>query len=455
MHGEDVGIGFLVLSDQVAFGGVRAEAAGIDPCQIDGRLPVDDPFGELPAGTAGGRDAEGVALVQPEILESRRRPHDRVTVGRIGDRAVIDLLDADFGEGGYAGKRGLDMRHQPVELFLEKLILAVIRRAIDIADRRAGLIRAEDQPAGFLAHVPGAVGFAQHAHFRQPLLLALQDRRVRFGDDVLVLHRDHRDVDPDHLACLAGKIAGAGDHVIGGEDLLVRLHMPGPVRILVKRRDGGVAHDPGTPVARALGQRLGEVGGLDIAVIGMLDRAQNAVGFAERPNLLELFRRQEFHVDADGFCDAGIIKILIHPVLRHCQTDIGDLREADIEAGLRFQRAVEINRIFVKLADGIAHVEERQETCRMPCRAGCQFLPFDQDRVRPALLRQMVKRRYADHAAADHQCPCFGRHPCRLCNVSEPPASGASGDDEDSSPFAASPGPRPRVRQEGGGLSAH
>ena len=42
--------------------------------------------------------------------------------------------------------------------------------------------------------------------------------------------------------------------------------------------------------ARALGERLGQVGGLDVAVVGMLDGAEDAVGLAERPDLLDLRR---------------------------------------------------------------------------------------------------------------------------------------------------------------------
>ena len=67
-----------------------------------GRLALDDPFGELPAGAAGGGDAEGVALVQPEIRQVPGRADDRAAVRRVGDGAVVDLLDADLAEGRHA-----------------------------------------------------------------------------------------------------------------------------------------------------------------------------------------------------------------------------------------------------------------------------------------------------------------------------------------------------------------
>lgn len=40
---------------------------------------------------------------------------------------------------------------------------------------------------------------------------------MRLGDDILMLDRNDRNVDADHFAGLAGKIAGTGDYVFGGD----------------------------------------------------------------------------------------------------------------------------------------------------------------------------------------------------------------------------------------------
>ena len=68
--------------------------------------------------------------------------------------------------------------------------------------------------------------FAQHAHFRQALLLPLEDRRVRLSDDVLMLDGDNRHVQANHRAGLAGKIAGARHDVFGNDVALVGLDQP-------------------------------------------------------------------------------------------------------------------------------------------------------------------------------------------------------------------------------------
>ena len=139
-------------------------------------------------------------------------------------------------------------------------------------------------------------------------------------------------------------------------------HSPDGVRSIA--RDGRVAVDLGAERARALGERLGEVGGLDVAVVGVLDGADDAVGLAERPDLLDLVGRQHVDLDADRLGDAGVVHVLVPAVPRAGEADVGDLAEADILPGLGLERLVEADRVFVDLADRVAEVEERQEARR-------------------------------------------------------------------------------------------
>jgi hypothetical protein len=125
---------------------------------------------------------------------------------------------------------------KPVEVFLEKLVLALVRWSVHVAAGRALLVGSEQQAAVFLAHVPGRVCFAQHAHFRQALGLAFPDGGMRFGDDVLVLDRDDRNIEADHGTRLAGKVAGTRDHVLAGDLALVGLDDPLAVGTSVRCR---------------------------------------------------------------------------------------------------------------------------------------------------------------------------------------------------------------------------
>ena len=85
-------------------------------------------------------------------------------------------------------------------------------------------------------------------------------------------------------------------------------------------------------------------------------------------------------------------------------------RRPRIEPGLLFQRLVERDRIFMDLSDRVAEVEQRQETRRMPGRAGGQLLALDEDAVGPALPGEMIERRDADHAPANDHSPRVRSH---------------------------------------------
>src|SRR5580692_7486640 len=67
MDDEDVAIRLLVFLHHITLAGVGPVAARVDRHHVDAGLALDDPLGELPAGTAGGGDAEAVALVEPKI----------------------------------------------------------------------------------------------------------------------------------------------------------------------------------------------------------------------------------------------------------------------------------------------------------------------------------------------------------------------------------------------------
>jgi hypothetical protein len=63
---------------------------------------------------------------------------------------------------------------------------------------------------------------------------------------------------------------------------------------------------------------------------------------------------------------------------------------------------IQADRILVHLADGITHIEQGQEAGRVPSGARGELLALDQHAVGPAELSQVIQRRHADDAAADH-----------------------------------------------------
>ncbi len=148
--------------------------------------------------------------------------------------------------------------------------------------------------------------------------------------------------------------------------------------------------------------RLGDVGGVDVAVGGVEERALQILGAHQRPAVADLGRGQQLVGDADGLGGRGVELVLVHPRvgLRHAQ--VADHREAGVEAGLGLERLVELHRVVVDVAGGVAHVEERQQARGVPGRAGGQLVALEEHGVGPAGLGQRVGDPGADRAAADH-----------------------------------------------------
>ena len=224
---------------------------------------------------------------------------------------------------------------------------------------------------------------------------------MRFGDDVLVLDRNHRNVEADHGACLPGEVSGRGDDVLAGNVALVSLHHPLAIRLLLNAGHGGVAVDLCPARTRALCHGLGEVGRLDVTIIRMLDGTEQAIRLAQRPDLLDLGGREHVHLDADRLGNAGIIHELVPPILGAGEAYVGDFLETDVLARFGFKRVIQLDRVFVNLTHRVGQVEQRQQARGVPGGARCQFLPLDQDDVAPALLREVVERADAHHATAD------------------------------------------------------
>ena len=225
-----------------------------------------------------------------------------------------------------------------------------------------------------------------------------------------MLDRDDRDVEPDHRGGLARVVARRGD------DVLARNVAPGrghcPLAALAARNRGhfGAPVDLGAVVARALGQRHGQVGGRDVAVVGVVERAHQPGGLAQRPELLDLGGADHLEGHADGVRGAAIVVVLVHAVAVGRQAQIARLVEAHRLAGFGFQPLVEVDGVFVDAPDRIGHVEQRQQAGGVPGRAVGEVGLLDQHDIRPARLGEVVEDAHADHPAADHHHPCLCLH---------------------------------------------
>src|SRR6185312_10286863 len=109
---------------------------------------------------------------------------------------------------------------------------------------------------------------------------------------------------------------------------LVGHDLPLAARAPLDRGDGRLTVDLGPALARAARQSLGEVGRLDVAVLGVLDRADDPIDIAERPDIFDLAGREEPDLDADRFRHSRVVIVLVHPVASAGEADVRHLAKA-------------------------------------------------------------------------------------------------------------------------------
>ncbi len=184
--------------------------------------------------------------------------------------------------------------------------------------------------------------------------------------------------------------------------------MPFPRGRALHRGDLALLLNFRAAAACALAQRHGEVRRSDVAVIGMVESADDlrrggpVAQLNQGPQLAHL--RWAYHLKghADGIRGTAVLLILIHAIAAGRQAQISGDVKAHVLTGLGGQPLVEVDGVFVQLADRVAHVEQGQQARRMPGRSRGQLRALQQHRVAPTFQGQMVERADADHTATDH-----------------------------------------------------
>ena len=141
------------------------------------------------------------------------------------------------------------------------------------------LERADQELAGVLLDVDAAVRIAQHRQVRRHL-------GHRLGQHVEVLAGVQRHAHPGHAPDRAAPHAGAVDHHLGADRAELGLDAGHPAVRLGDAGDPAALDDPGAVLARALGQRLGDVDRVGLAVGRDVDGAGEVADLDQRVQLL-------------------------------------------------------------------------------------------------------------------------------------------------------------------------
>ena len=266
-------VSFGVLLRRVVLVRVAAEATRVQRQGIDRSFAVQDRLGKHLARSPRRRDAEAEAFGKVEITQPPSPSEKRVAVGRIRDRTIHNILDPRHAEGGNTIHRRLDMRRKAIDVARQKLSAEVRRNAVLEAQLRSLLVGTQDVALTLLPQIVGGIRFTQNRHFGQPLLLALDQLRHIVGDDVLVFHRNHRNIQPDHRRRLTRVVTRCRDDGFANDLALCRGHQPFTTGFLLDRRDLRLQANLRTSHFRALRQCHRDIGRRDMPVFGMEERA--------------------------------------------------------------------------------------------------------------------------------------------------------------------------------------
>ena len=165
-------------------------------------------------------------------------------------------------------------------------------------------------------------------------------------------HRDDRHVAPDHRHHFARAIARCIHQILASGVAVVCSYAPLATRHSLDPDDAGEALDLRAEIARALGEGLGQLAGVDVAVERVVQAADNIVERDERVSLFDLVGRDDRKIDALRARHRATWAIFVHPIAR--------VREAD--------RAGDV------IIDGIADPSSRVGV--EPRRAALELMTF-------------------------------------------------------------------------------
>ena len=210
-----------------------------------------------------------------------------------------------------------------------------------------------------------------------------------------------RDVDSDPGAQIAGPHA-ASQHDIVGIDRTVFGIDPGDLFAIVADAGDLAVFDNLCPArARALGQRLGDVDGVGVAIRRDVDSADQIADLKDRGHFLDLLGRDHVHrqIEHLGHRRAALQFLEAFLIGRH--RDRAALAITRRLPGFRLKPAVQFAGVLGELGHVDRGAQLPDKAGGMPGGAAGQLLAFAQHDVLPADLGQVIGDRGADHPATD------------------------------------------------------
>ena len=254
------------------------------------------------------------------------------------------------------------------------------------------------------------INFAARVQAVGQFLILGQDFRDIRGDQVLVLHGEHRQLQTDHAPDLPRPEPARVDHHVRFDAALFGDHLPAAVRRRMQRRDPVMADYLGAADTGRFGVGVGDPGRVDMALVGVPQGADKELFLDQRVARLGLRRADQLafqtHITGLGLC--GLQKIEPVPVFRHDEP-AGRVYAAGL-LGDCFDLLIQTDGVVLQPGDIGVAVQGMHAAGGVPGGAGGQLLSLHQDNVLPAKLAEVIQHTATDHAAADDDYLGMGPH---------------------------------------------
>ncbi len=375
----------------------RPEARDVHREDVLARIALGHPAREHEPDAAALAEAGHHGAGDPEIPQAAYRTYERVAVGSEGERAVHGLADADPSERRKMPEADLEVRCEPLEVLGQQLHGEVLGRLQRRPHVPSGLIGADQDPAALLAHID----LARVVGGVDELPVAALELRNVLGDEVVMLHGEHRQLDADHVSDLARPEARTVDDMLGVDRALVGHDVPATV---MTRREREHAREPlggGSELARRLHIGVRRAGRIAVAAVRAPQRADEMTRInegIERPRLLER-DHPRLHPEVAGARADELQAVELAGRRREHQAAVRVQPAGLARDGLDL--AIQIDGVLLQPRDVGLAVEGVHAAGRVPGRAGGELALLEQQQVGPADLRQVVEHARAHYPTTD------------------------------------------------------
>ena len=327
------------------------------------------PVGDDEAHAAALAEARHHRAGDPEVRQPRHRPDQGVAVGGEGEGAVDHLLDPGVLQGRIVAEAGLQRRGDPVEVRLQQLVAEVPGRGFRRPWLAGLLVGAEQHAAALLPRVDLAGQVEDADHLAPRGRVELRHRLDRLGQQVHVLHREQRQLEPDHPPDLARPEAAGVDDVLGLDGAVLGDDVPGAVGLLGQLDDAVAEHDRRAERLRRLGVGVGGAGRVEVALDRVPERADEVARVHQREHRRRLAGGDDLGLHAEaaplGVGEPQEVHALGRAGHHHAA---GQVQPARL-AGELLELAVEPDGIGLELRDVRVAVQRVEAAGGVPGRA--------------------------------------------------------------------------------------